>query len=134
MYSCCRRNFLTIATLALIAFVGTGIFDNVTTRSSVKFANEFAGEFVNETGEYIQQWHDPAFLLKYLKHKPAALVIEAQVPLKEEGEEWMVPEQAGLPRAKRGRAVTQIPEEERLKLVKGLRRLYERMPTRWAAT
>lgn len=60
-----------------------------------------------------------------------------QVPLEpvNEDAEYMVPEQAGLPRVKvLGKKVGEIEEEERWKWVKGLRRLSERMPSRWSAT
>lgn len=127
----------------MLAFIGTNIYDNISTRSSLRFSTQFAGEFVSNqtgTGEYIQQWHDPSFVLKYLKYKPAVPLFEdvsneGEGKGEGEGKEFMVPEQEGLPMMKKlGKKVTQISEEERWKLVKGLRRLSERMPQRWAAT
>jgi hypothetical protein len=68
------------------------------------------------------------------------LIIEAEqiepaaIELATKMDEDEVPEQAGLPRrANANRAVSEIPVEERWSLVKGLRRLAERMPRRYPA-
>ena len=55
------------------------------------------------------------------------------IPIKQ-SDEFEIPEQATLPRrANANREVYEIPEEERWSLVKGLRRLAERMPQRYKA-
>ena len=55
------------------------------------------------------------------------------IPIKQP-DEFEIPEQATLPRrANANREVYEIPEEERWSLVKGLRRLAERMPQRYKA-
>jgi hypothetical protein len=61
-------------------------------------------------------------------------VQEADIELATRLDEHEVPEQAGLPRrANANREVSEIPQEERWSLVKGLRRLAERMPRRYPA-
>jgi hypothetical protein len=59
---------------------------------------------------------------------------QADIELATRLDEDEVPEQAGLPRrANANREVSEIPVEERWSLVKGLRRLAERMPRRYPA-
>lgn len=64
----------------------------------------------------------------------AAEVQPADIELATRLDEDEVPEQSSLPRrANANREVSEIPEEERWSLVKGLRRLAERMPRRYPA-
>lgn len=74
------------------------------------------------------------------KESTTPLIIEGQAetpaPLGLDGrlDEDAVPEQAVLPRRENvDREVHEIPVDERLSLIKGLRRLAERMPKRYKA-
>lgn len=79
-------------------------------------------------------------LINLEKESTTPLIIEGQAetpaPLGLDGrlDEDAVPEQAVLPRRENvDREVHEIPVDERLSLIKGLRRLAERMPKRYKA-